>query len=226
MMMSLRNTLFGLLAGLLLAAAPVARASAQPCCGPITPDGQKLAHLLDQSGVDHLWLRAQHIVWNTGEQDPARAAAAPWHDTHCSSFAAAMAERAGIYLLRPPQHSQSLLANAQMAWLESDAGKQAGWQPVATPVDAQTAANRGELVVAVYQNPNPDRPGHVAVLRPSEKTLAELDSDGPQEAQAGARNWLSGTVADGFRHHRGGWVPGGEGTIRFFAHPVTWPKTS
>ncbi len=217
-----RGAMLGMLTGLLFAAAPLAHASAQPCCGPITADGAKLAKLLDASGVDHLWLSAQHVIWQTGEQDPARPGGTK-HNTHCSAFAAAMAERAGVYLLRPPEHNQNLLANAQMTWLQSSAGAEDGWRPVATPTDAQAAANRGELVVAVYQNPDPDRPGHIAVLRPSEKTQAELDADGPEEAQAGSRNWLSTNVAQGFHGHHGAWLPGGTGAIRFFAHTVTWP---
>jgi hypothetical protein len=215
--MRVRIVWLGLALGLLLAAAPD-----QPCCGPITPDGMKLARLLDQSGVDHLWLAAQHIVWDTGAQDPARPGGT-MHTTHCSAYAAAMAQRAGVYLLRPPEHGQTLLANAQMAWLDSEAGQEAGWRPVASPADAQAAANRGELVVAVFQNPDPHRPGHIAVLRPSEKTQEQLDRDGPQEAQAGTHNWLSTDVADGFRGHHGAWEPGGSGTIRFFAHIVAWP---
>jgi hypothetical protein len=220
--MSLRTAILGLLAGLLIAAAPGARASAQPCCGPITADGMKLAHLLDTSGVDHLWLIAQHVYWDTGEPDPARPGGTN-HTTHCSAYAAAMAQRAGVYLLRPPEHGQTLLANAQMGWLDSGAAREDGWRPVATPAAAQAAANRGELVVASFQNPDPRRPGHIAILRPSEKTPAELDRDGPQEAQAGTHNWLSTTVADGFHGHRGAWEPGGTGAIRFFAHPVAWP---
>ena len=222
----MRMAAFGVMAGLLVAAAaPGARATAQPCCGPITPDGQKLAQLLDRSGVDHLWLAAQHIVWDTGEPDPARTGGTR-HATHCSTYAAAMAERAGIYLLRPPAHGQTLLANAQMAWLDSSAGRTDGWSPVATPAEAQAAANRGELVVAVYRNPDPNKPGHIAVLRPSDKTAAELERDGPEEAQAGSHNWPDTNVAEGFHGHRGAWEPGGTGAIRFFAHVIDWSGES
>jgi hypothetical protein len=220
--MTLRGATIGMLAGLLLAAVHPGAASAQPCCGPITPEAEKLAHILDTSGVDHLWLAAQHIVWDTGERDPARPGGTR-RSTHCSAFAAAMAERAGVYLLRPPQHGQDLLANAQFAWLDSDAGRAAGWRAVDTPKAAQSAANRGELVVAVFRNPDPHRPGHIAVLRPSDKTQAELDADGPQEAQAGAKNWISTDVAQGFHGHQSAWLPGGAGAIRFFAHAVAWP---
>src|SRR5271165_867385 len=100
-----------------------------------------------------------------------------------------------------------------------------GWlAPVSTPIEAQAAANRGEFVVAVYQNPDPHRPGHIAVLRPSDKSQAALDTEGPQEAQAGERNWLTNSVAEGFLHHHGAWLPGGAGTLRFFAHTVDWSK--
>jgi hypothetical protein len=182
----------------------------------------KLARLLDRSGVEHLWLAAEHVIWDTGEPDPARPGGTR-RTTHCSAFAAAMAQRVGVYLLRPPEHGQTLLSNAQMAWLDSAAGGGDGWRPVATPSDAQAAANRGELVLAMYQNPDPHRPGHVAIVRPSEKTRAQLDQDGPQETQAGSENWISISVAAGFHQHHGAWVPGGDGTIRFFAHPVAWP---
>lgn len=221
-----RHAAFGLLVvlvGLLPAAWPGPRASAQPCCGPITPEGMELAHLLDSSGVDHLWLAAQHIIWDTGEQDRARPGGTK-HTTHCSAYAAAMAQRAGIYLLHPPEHGQSLLANAQMTWLGGSEGTADGWRPVSTPIEAQAAANRGEFVVAVYQNPDPHRPGHIAVLRPSDKSQAALDTEGPQEAQAGERNWLTNSVAEGFLHHHGAWLPGGAGTLRFFAHTVDWSK--
>jgi len=212
-----------IVAALWLAASASAGAqpAAAPCCGPVTPDGQRLATLLDGSGVDHLWLRATHIVWQTGEPDPARPGGTR-HNTHCSAFAAAMAERAGVYLLRPPEHGQSLLANAQMEWLQGGAGQEDGWRPLATPRDAQAAANQGEFVVAVFENPDPHRPGHIAVLRPSEKTQAELDRDGPQEAQAGSDNAVSTVIAEGFRHHPGAWQQGEGGAIRYFAHAVAW----
>ena len=61
------------------------------------------------------------------------------------------------------------------------------------------------------------------MIRPSRKTAAKLDADGPQEAQAGETNALSTTIATGFRHHRGAWQPGG-GAIRYYAHTVDWSR--
>src|ERR1700722_1486062 len=98
-----------------LVLAPFA-AHGQPCCGPITPQGRQLERFLDDSGVDHLWVTGWHIDWRTRSahrQQPGGREA----KTHCSAFVAAMAERLRIYVLRPPEHSQALLANAQMRWL-------------------------------------------------------------------------------------------------------------
>jgi hypothetical protein len=206
------------LIGLLLV--PVA-AHAEPCCEQITPQGRQLAQFLDGSGVDHLWIAGWHIDWATGEadrEDPG----GPEAKTHCSAFAAAMAERVHVYLLRPPDHAQALLANAQTRWLR-DHGAEQGWQELATPVEAQSAANRGELVLEAFENPDPFKPGHIAIVRPSDETREALDSDGPQETQAGEQNALSITTAIGFRHHHGAWLPAGAGALRYYAHAVDWP---
>ena len=130
-----------------------------------------------------------------------------------------MAERLGIYVLRPPEHPQELLANAQLAWLD-EAGPAAGWDPVPGMWEAQALANRGVLVLAAFRAPDSHRPGHIAVLRQSPKDMATLDAEGPQIAQAGAMNYLSIDLATGFRHHHGAWAPGGTGSVRYHAHAV------
>jgi hypothetical protein len=210
----------GLAVGLLLFCLGSSAALAQPCCGPITADGERLRQFLDSSGVENLWQAGIHVVWDTGKPDPHRPAGRP-SATHCSAFAAAMAKRLDIYVLRPPEHSQALLANAQMGWLGKDGGE-SGWRELPSYVEAQEAANRGELVLEAFENPNPRKPGHIAILRPSLKTRMMLDAQGPDEAQAGAINALSIDTADGFRQHRGAWVPGGGGAIRYYAHAVNW----
>jgi hypothetical protein len=195
-------------------------ARAQPCCGPISAAGERLGAFLDASGVEHLWVAGWHVDWKTGATDKSEPGG-PEAKTHCSAFVAAMAERVGVYILRPPDHPQKLLANAQMRWL-AEHGAGSGWQPVAGFVEAQRLANEGALVVAVYENPDAHKPGHIAIIRPSGKTADELRHDGPQETQAGATNALSTTVAIGFKHHPGAWEPGGTGTLRYYAHTVDW----
>jgi hypothetical protein len=211
--------------GLLFLASPTGCAqgvvATAPCCGPITAEGRRLAGVLDSMEVEARWQKGWHVDWRTGLPDrpgPGGRAAA----THCSAFAAAVADRLGIYLLRPPEHPQELLASAQLGWLASPAGAAAGWRSVGGPVAAQELANYGVLVLAVVAGRDRRRPGHVAVLRPSLKDEAALDRDGPQVAQAGETNHASTTMEAGFRHHAGAWLPGGAGTARFYAHAVSW----
>ena len=77
-------------------------------------------------------------------------------------------------------------------------------------------------VLEAFENRNPHRPGHIAIVRPSEKSLIDVDHAGPQETQAGEQNALSVTTAVGFRHHPGAWKPGGGGGLRYYAHAVDW----
>jgi hypothetical protein len=206
--------------GLLMATISAGPSTAEPCCGPITPKGQQLQKLLDSTGVDHLWVGGHHIDWESGEPD---APLADGHEakTHCSAFVASIAKRLGIYVLRPPEHPQELLASDQMRWLRND-GASRGWRILPNYLEAQRAANRGELVLEAYENPNPHRPGHIAIIRPSDKTPAELNSEGPQETQAGGYNAVSTTTADGFSQHSGAWIAGGRGSMGYYAHSVSW----
>lgn len=209
------------LAAALLAAMLIALpARAQPCCGPITPAGEKLAHFLDQSGVEQLWQSHWHVDWLTGQKDRPEPGG-PEAKTHCSAFVAAMADRLGVYVLRPPEHPQNLLANAQMRWMREH-GAEHGWRRLANYIEAQEAANRGELVLEAWENPDRHRPGHIAIVRPSLKTRAELDREGPQETQAGTHNWLSVPTASGFRAHAGAWSIDSAGGLQYYAHAVRW----
>jgi hypothetical protein len=174
--------------------------------------------MLAATGVDHLWLAGKHIVWSTGEADEGRPDGRE-AASHCSAFAAAIAARLGIYVLRPPEHPQELLASAQVAWLRTD-GASRGWRVLPGYRQAQQAANSGDLVFEAFENPNPHRPGHIAIVRPSGKTAAELDSEGPQETQAGSFNAISVSTAAGFRQHRGAWISGGGGAMAYYAHAI------
>jgi hypothetical protein len=204
-----------------LASAP-ALATAAPCCGPITPRGARLAVLLDGTGVDRLWFAGDRVDWETGVSRGA------WNDgkphTHCSAFVASVAKRLGIYVLRPPDHSALLLANGQMGWLGSVAAAASGWRPVPDAAHAQARANAGDLVLAAFENPDPDKPGHIVIVRPSDIDAATLQEQGPFVTQAGGHNALSIPLARGFRNHPGAWLPGGSGSVRFFAHSIEWPQ--
>jgi len=136
--------------------------------------------------------------------------------THCSAFVAAAAKRVGIYILRPPEHKQILLANAQYDWLAQEGAAQ-GWQSLRDAVAAQRHANQGWLVVATYKNHHDDKPGHIAIVRPSDKDLAAIREEGPQITQAGGTNYRSVPLAVGFAGHPAAW---GRQEVRFYAHAV------
>ena len=195
----------------------------------IAPAGEWLAKMLDRMDVEHHWLRGHdHVAWKTGlplQMEHGKVLTPLAEDeTHCSAFAAAAADDLGIYLLHPPEHSHVLLANAQYDWLPSAKAREAGWRPVDSPLDAQQAANRGELVVAVFKNPDPTQPGHIAIVRPSDESPGEVEAKGPQITQAGFNNYRSADLEMGFDHHPGAWQPDGKGGVKFYAHEVDGAK--
>ena len=199
--------------GAIVAAVLLAAAGFAAPAGEVTPAGQKLAERLDAMDVEHHWLAGAHVDWRTGDPDRGT----PFK-SHCSVFVAAACERLGVYILRPPDHGQVHLASAQQEWLRAE-GAAHGWRPVGSPYEAQRLANQGQVVVAVYGSPDPAKPGHIAVVRPSEKSPATIGVEGPQIIQAGAENWSSTSLREGFRHHRGAWQSARQFAVEFFAHP-------
>ena len=214
-----------------LACLAVARANAQPAApGPITPEGKRLAALLDGTNVETLWQHGFHVDWRTGvSKGPLETT--PGAHTHCSVFAAAVAERLGVYLLRPPEHGQDFLADAQERWLNSPAA--AGWNRIGRLADsgasqrAVALANQGKLVLAIYFQPPKEtavglkeESGHIAIVRPSDKPAALIESEGPDETQAGVQNHRLVALRDGFRSHRQAWETG---AIEYFWHDANPP---
>jgi len=186
------------------------------CCGPITEAGERLSARLDEMHVETLWLAGVHVNWKTGEPDGGAESEGPADHTHCSAFAAAAAMRLGVYLLRPPEHGQVLLANAQAEWLESEKGREAGWSAVSDMREAQRLANEGKLVLAVYENPDRHVSGHIAIVRPSKRSLKTLNDDGPELIQAGEHNHNRICARIGFENHPGAFSDG----IRYYVHAI------
>ncbi|MEB0031565.1 hypothetical protein QN372_12470 [Undibacterium sp. RTI2.1] len=183
----------------------------------ITSNGQRLTQFLDQTRVEELWPAGVHVAWETGVPNGKPAKGEGKH-THCSAFVAAIAKRLGIYILRPPDHSAQLLANAQYDWLLTQ-GAPKGWEERLSSKQAQQAANSGVLVVAVYRSHHDDKPGHIAIVRPDLKSGRALDLEGPQITQAGAVNYLSATLAQGFASHPLAWK---KKEVRYFSHDIEW----
>jgi len=176
----------------------------------INGGGRHLAAVLDSMHVERGWRPGDPVNWRTGEPDPI---SIPLNG-HCSAFVAAVCARFDIYILRPPEHSERLLANAQCEWLQND-GPRWGWRRVADGVAAQHLANQGDIVVACCKGPDEDDAGHIAVVRPGTKGRAQIALEGPDIAQAGARNYSKTTVRHGFRFHPAALR---RGMIRYYAH--------
>jgi hypothetical protein len=227
-------------AAMLAAALPVGSATAGDHPAPRTAGGRQLAAFLDGLDVESLWIRNYHIDWRTGVADGPEETTPGGH-THCSAFVAAAADRLGIYILRPPEHKQMFLANAQERWLNGAPGTgetaaAAGWRrlgQLADPgvaVKAVSLANKGDLVVAVYFQPPEltadgpkERPGHAAIVRPSDKSVAAIERDGPDVIQAGMHNHRLVAMKTGFASHKEGWR---DGTIEFFVHMTGFAAAS
>jgi hypothetical protein len=205
--------LFSLLI-LVLSSKDVPASPHRPCCGEITAAGQRLAEFLDGMNVESLWIAHEHVNWETGEPDRGAAYEGPGNHTHCSAFAAAAAKRLGVYILRPPGHGQVLLANAQAKWLASEQAESQGWRRLTGAQMAEEQANRGNLVVVVFANPDQHEPGHVAIVRPSEKSAEALERNGPDIIQAGNHNHTRTIVRIGFESHAGAWPDG----VRYYMH--------
>jgi len=196
----------------------------------ITPKGQALAQFIDNMNVEKHWLSGTAgINWETGDPDPKRPVY-PARVTHCSNFVAAASLRLGVYLLRPPEHDQDNLVNAQNDWLNSKAGKDAGWTKLPDATSAQYYANQGDFVVSSTKGTDPDSDtyetmfGHIAIVRPSGKSHAAILESGPQVAEAGWENSADVSVKLGYSSIPGAWIGDGKGAVAFFMHPI--PDTS
>lgn len=186
-----------------------------PAADIVTPQAQAMIKVVDAMGVESKWIAGEHVYWETGLPTGVPETS-PGKHTHCSAFVAAAARNLGVYILRPPEHGQMLLANAQNEWLAAD-GAANGWVKLANAGEAQAAANRGLLVVASYHNHHDDRPGHIAIVRPGSKTAEQIAAAGPDVIQAGAVNKTSINLKDGFAGHPAAWR---DHEIVYYAHDV------
>jgi hypothetical protein len=186
---------------------------------PIEKGGQKLKDFYLSLDVENLWIAGSHVNWETGVAD--RPDATSGNHTHCSAFAAAACKRLSIYLLRPPDHKQLLLANAQYEWLATPAAADAGWKLVAggnVYAAAQKLANSGYVVIAVCKNPDEKKPGHAALVMPTDIRIDKLAELGPELIMAGTHNHNYVSLKAGFHSHLTEWP---EHVILFYANTQT-----
>jgi hypothetical protein len=198
--------------------------------GVISEGGERLSDFLDGTHVETRWLADHHVIWQTGQPN-GPAEGDPAHHTHCSAYVAAAALDLDIYILRPPNHEQLQLANAQVSWLggvgteSGPTATKAGWSSVGASGDdgvldrAIAAANAGKLVVAGYFQPPTQqsdgsqirRAGHIVVVRPQESFPSD---EGPQVVTAGVKNFKAASMKFAFGDHPLAWPH----NIQLFVH--------
>jgi hypothetical protein len=164
----------------------------------IAPAGYALSAFLDSLQVEQYWTNGLRVNWLTGAAGGSGTNMTTGTASHCSAFAAAVADLLGIYLLRQPDASDLNLANNQADWLRTNTA--AGWYAVSSMTDAQHLANIGTLVVASYKETDGSS-GHIAILRPSTKSDTDILAAGPQECQSGINNYNNTDVRTGFAQH-------------------------
>jgi hypothetical protein len=198
--------------------------------GVISEGRERLRVFLDGTHVETRWIANFHVIWQTGQRN-GPAEGDPAHHTHCSAYVAAAALYLDIYILRPPNHPQLHLANAQVSWFDGGGNEsgptagEAGWTPLGMSGDdgvldnAITAANAGKLVVAGYFQPPTQQPdgtqiqgaGHIVIVRPQESFPSD---EGPQVVTAGVRNFKSASMKFAFGDHPLAWPD----NIQLFVH--------
>ena len=187
----------------------------------ISAEGKILLQNYLSMNVENLWIAGHHINWITGVPDRDNAKAGT--RTHCSAFVAAACKNQNIYILRPPEHAQVLLANAQYKWLQSSNAISMGWQPVTggssadVYYSAQRYANKGFVVVAVYQNPISKKPGHIAIVRPDLVSTQQISDNGPSLIMASTNNYDLISLKMGFKSHITQWP---ESAILFYYNDI------
>jgi hypothetical protein len=182
----------------------------------LPPDekGNKLRAFYNNLHVESLWLQGHHVNWQTGQPDDPNATTEI--KTHCSAFAAAASYRLNVYMLRPPQHAQELLSNAQYLWFPSKQGQDSGWLAISDNnvfITAQNLANQGYVVAAVFGSSNSKKPGHIALVTPSTLSDSTLKAQGPNVIMAGQVNYTCTSLKWGFRYHVTQWP---ENVIKFY----------
>jgi hypothetical protein len=183
----------------------------------ITAEGKMLAAALDNMNVEQLWLSKRYVNWKTGQALKKPVTDGKPH-THCSAFVAAACMKLNVYILRPPEHKETLLANAQYDWLRQE-GASNGWKAVSSPYEAQRLANQGYLVVATFKEANSKKSGHIAIVRPNTRSTSQIQKEGPEIIQAGMTNFNSTSLKEGFGHHPAAWR---DRQVRFYAHALAW----
>lgn len=117
-------------------------------------------------------------------------------DTFCNFYSRDYTRAMGCPL------PEGLRANEMFDWLQTERARLLGWEEHDEHT-AQRCADEGMCVLAVWKNPEPKKPGHIAPLIPSDGESGTFISN------VGASNFARGHLSKGF----------GNKTPRFWVRP-------
>ena len=182
--------------------------------------GEKLKQFYQGLNVETHWISGQHIDWETGA--PSDRDDTHNLKTHCAAFVAAACEKLKVVILRPPEHAQDLLSNAQFDWLPTSPAIAQAWKHIAGDnryAQAQDLANKGFVVVAVIKPSDERKPGHIALINPAVVTDKDLTENGPQIIMAGVKNYSNISLKAGFKGFYSKW-PENQIEFYYYVNPV------
>jgi hypothetical protein len=156
------------------------------------------AQFLDSFNIYQKWIRGKDCDIYTGEHHNQPHSFS--NVTYCSLFVAHIARHLNIYLPAPPFYKRYFLATRQCRWL-FEQGKMRGWKKVSF-IQAQDYANEGYFTLACSLNDQPNKPGHIAVVRPAFKLPFKLLIEGPQILNVGWYNNSSISAKEGFKKQK------------------------
>jgi hypothetical protein len=182
--------------------------------------GEKLKQFYQSLNVETHWVAGQHINWETGDPDDR-------DDTrnlknHCAAFVAGACQKLKIVILRPPEHAQDLLSNAQFDWLSTSQARAQAWKHILGDnryAQAQDLADKGFVVVAVIQNSDARKPGQIAFVNPAVITDKDLADNGPQIIMAGVKNYSNISLKAAFKGFYSKW-PESQVEFYYYENPV------
>ena len=191
--------------------------SPAPPARPMTPSRRRRRRWprARRHGRRDKWIAGENVYWESGlptgvpETCPASTPIA------ARSSPPPRRSSASIFCARR-EHGQKLLANAQNEWLAEEGARpwlaQARRRQRGASRRQSRPARGGELPQS-----HDDRPGHIAIVRPGNKTAEQIAAEGPDVIQAGSVNKTSISLKDGFAGHPAAWR---DHEIAYYAHEV------
>ena len=165
----------------------------------------KLIHTLNSMDLMRGWEPGYNVKCDTGERVKTKSTTVS--SSHCSCFVYAVCKKMNIKLIGTPEYSQYHLAHNQINWLKTEEAHKHGWRQINGSLKekyliSQEKANNGVLVIA-GTNQDKEIRGHIAIVRPSNKSYFFIINEGPQVISSSYVNTYSSSLKEDFLYYKG-----------------------